>query len=66
MSKTEILDELGRLTPAERQEIRQRIAELDEENADDTAFLRAEELSAGKVRPTTQAEVFGNARSALK
>ena len=65
MSKTEILDELVRLTPVERQEIRQRLAELDDENDDAVAFLRAEELGGGKVQPKTQAEIFSKARAAL-
>ena len=66
MSKTEILNELPRLTLVEREEIRQRLAELDDENDDVTALLRAEELGRGGVKPKTQAEVFGNARAALK
>jgi hypothetical protein len=66
MSKSEILNELPRLTPAERQEIRLRLAELDEENDDSVAFLRAEELKSGQVKPKTQDEVFRNAREALK
>ena len=66
VSKTEILNELPKLSPGERQEIRARLAELDEENGDEVAFLRAEELSHGKVQPKTQAEIFGNARAALK
>jgi uncharacterized membrane protein YgcG len=44
MSKTEILNELVRLTPGERQEISQRLAELDDETHDEVAFLRSEEL----------------------
>lgn len=62
MSKTEILNELPQLTSDERQEIRQRLAELDD---DITAFLRAEELQRGDEEPKNQAEVFANARVAL-
>lgn len=65
MSKTEILNELPRLTPDERQEIRQRLAELDDDHDDAVAWQRAGELSRGDVKPKTQAEVFGNARAAL-
>ena len=65
MSKAEILDELARLTPVEREEVRARLAELDEENADLAALARADELARGTVRPKTQAEVFRNARAAL-
>ncbi len=65
MSKTEILEELPRLTPAEREEISQRLAELDEAGADQTALARAEDLAGGLVQPKTQAEVFRNARAAL-
>ncbi len=66
MSKAEILNELPRLTPDERQEIRMRLAELDEDHDDAVAWRRAGELSRGDVKPKTQAEVFGNARAALQ
>lgn len=66
MSKTEILAELQKLTPTEREEVRQRLAELDEEQADSIAHERAKEIEAGKVSPKTHAEVFRNARAALK
>lgn len=65
MSKAEILEELAKLTPAEREEIGRRLAELEEENADLTALSRALELAKGTVLPKTQAEVFRNARAAL-
>ena len=50
---------------AERDEVRRRLAELDDENADALALARAEELATGSVQPKTQAEVFRNARAAL-
>ncbi len=65
MSKAEILDELVKLTPAEREEISRRLAELDEDGADRAALARAQELASGAVQPKTQAEVFRNARAAL-
>ena len=39
MSKTEILDELPRLTPEERQEVRLRLAELDHDDWLDEGML---------------------------
>ncbi len=39
MSKTEILKELSKLTPEERQEVRLRLAELDEEDWLDAGVL---------------------------
>jgi hypothetical protein len=39
MSKTEILDELPKLTPGERQEVRLRLAELDQDNWLDEGVL---------------------------
>ena len=65
MSKAEILEELARLTPAEREEISRRLAELDEGGADRAALARSQELANGAVKPKTQAEVFRNARAAL-
>lgn len=65
MSKSEILAELPNLSVADRDEVRRRLAELDEETADDVALVRSEELAGGTVQPKSQAEVFGNARSAL-
>lgn len=65
MSKAEILAELPKLSAAERDEVRRRLAELDEDNADGVALSRAEELAQGVVQPKTQAEVFRNARAAL-
>ena len=65
MSKAEILDELARLTPVEREEISRRLAELEEDGADRVALARAQELASGSVQPKTQAEVFRNARAAL-
>lgn len=65
MSKAEILAELPKLSPEERNEVRRRLAELDEDNADAVALARAEELTRGTVQPMTQAEVFRNARAAL-
>ena len=65
MSKAEILEELARLTPVEREEISRRLAELDEDGADRVALTRAQELASGAVKPKTQAEVFRNARAAL-
>ncbi len=58
MSKAEILQELPRLTPAEREEISRRLAELDEAGADQAARARAEELAGGTVQPKSQTEVF--------
>jgi hypothetical protein len=43
MSKTEILQQLPRLTPKERQEVRLRLAELDQDD-----WLDLGELSAGQ------------------
>ena len=43
MSKTEILQELPQLTPEERQEVRQRLAELDQDDwLDEGALTSAE------------------------
>ena len=39
MSKTEILDELPKLTPGERQEVRLRLAELDQDDWLDEGVL---------------------------
>jgi hypothetical protein len=39
MSKTEILEELPKLTPGERQEVRLRLAELDQDDWLDEGFL---------------------------
>lgn len=65
MSKAEILAELPKLSAGERDEVRHRLAELDEGNADAVALSRSEELVRGSVQPKTQAEVFRNARAAL-
>jgi hypothetical protein len=65
MSKAEILAELPKLSSQDRDEVRRRLAELDEETADSSAHARAEELACGSVQPKTQAEVFRNARAAL-
>ena len=65
MSKAEILAELPNLSAGERDDVRRRLAELDEENADAVALARAEELGRGLVPPKTQADVFRNARAAL-
>ena len=65
MSKAEILAELPKLSAAEREEVRGRLAELDEENVDLVALTRSEELARGVVQPKTQAEVFRNARAAF-
>jgi hypothetical protein len=65
MSKAEILAELPKLSVAERDEVRRRLAELDEEGADAVALARAEELARGTVQPKTEEEVFRNARAAL-
>ena len=65
MSKAEILAELPKLSTAERDEVRRRLAELDDENADAVALARAKELASGAAQPRTQAEVFRNARAAL-
>ena len=65
MSKAEILAELPKLSAGERDEVRRRLAELDDENADAVARSRSEELAHGTVPPKTQAEVFRNARAAL-
>jgi acyl-CoA reductase-like NAD-dependent aldehyde dehydrogenase len=65
MSKAEILAELPRLSAGERDEVRRRLAELDDENADAVALARAEELGRGSVATKTQAEIFRNARAAL-
>ena len=66
MSKTEILNELEKLTVAERNEVRARLAELDEESADAAALSRSEELARGAVQPKQQAEVFRNAGAAIQ
>lgn len=65
MSKAEILAELPKLSAGERDDVRRRLAELDEDNADAVALSRAEELVCGSVQPKTHAEVFRNARAAL-
>ena len=65
MGKAEILAELPKLSAVERDEVRRRLAELDDENADEVALSRSEELACGAVQPKTQAEVFRNARAAL-
>ncbi|MEO5957847.1 MAG: hypothetical protein ABIR80_01915 [Opitutaceae bacterium] len=65
MSKADILAELPKLSAAERDEVRRRLAELDEENADVVALNRSEELARGAVQPKTQEEVFRKARAAL-
>ncbi len=65
MSKAEILAELPKLSAAEREEVRRRLAELDDENADGVALARADELARGSVASKSQAEVFRNARAAL-
>ncbi|MEO7413958.1 MAG: hypothetical protein ABIZ81_11445 [Opitutaceae bacterium] len=65
MSKAEILAELSKLSIAERDEIRRRLAELDDETADAMAFGRSQEFARGVVQPRTQAEVFAKARAAL-
>jgi hypothetical protein len=65
MSKAEILAELPKLSAGERDDVRRRLAELDEETADAVALSRAEELVRGSVQLKTQAEVFRNARAAL-
>jgi len=65
MSKAEILAELPKLSAIEREEVRQRLAELDEEKADAGALSRAGELAQKSVQPKTQEEVFRNARAAL-
>ena len=43
MSKTEILQELPQLTPEERQEVRQRLAELDQDDWLDAGALTGAE-----------------------
>ncbi|MCZ7637725.1 MAG: hypothetical protein M5U12_17825 [Verrucomicrobia bacterium] len=43
MSKTEILQELPQLTPGERQEIRERLAELDQDDWLDAGALTSAE-----------------------
>jgi hypothetical protein len=65
MSKAEILAELPKLSAGERDDVRRRLAELDEETADAVALSRSEELVRGTVQPKTHAEVFRNARAAL-
>lgn len=65
MSKAEILAELPKLSAGERDEVRRRLAELDDENGDAVALSRAAELARGVVQPKTQTEVFRNARAAL-
>jgi hypothetical protein len=66
MSKAEILSELEKLTTAEREEVRARLAELDDETADSMAHVRSEELARGVVQPKPHSEVFRNARGALQ
>lgn len=65
MSKAEILAELPKLSAAERDEVRRRLAELDDETADAGALVRSEELARGAVLPKSQAEVFRSARASL-
>jgi hypothetical protein len=65
MSAAEILAELSRLSASERDEVRRRLAELDDENADMMAQTHTDELATGSMQPKTQAEVFRNARAAL-
>jgi acyl-CoA reductase-like NAD-dependent aldehyde dehydrogenase len=65
MSKAEIPAELPNLSAGERDEVRRRLAELVDENADTVALVRAEELDSGSVQPKTQAEIFRNARAAV-
>lgn len=65
MSKTEILNELVKLTAVERDEVRARLAELDEETADSAALTRSNELARGVVQPKLHTDVFGNARAAI-
>ena len=65
MSTSEILAELPKLSVAERDEVRRRLAELDEESQDAVALARSDELARGAVQPKTQTEVFRNARAAL-
>lgn len=65
MRKSKILAELPKLSVAERDEVRRRLVELDEESADVAALARSEELARGTVQPKTQAEVFGNVRAAI-
>jgi hypothetical protein len=65
MSKAEILAELPKLSVGDRDEVRRRLAELDGENDDAAALVRADELARGLVQPKTQADVFRNARAAL-
>ena len=66
MSKAEILNELEKLTAAERDEVRARLAELDDETADSVAHARSGEMAHGTVQPKLHAEVFRNARAALQ
>ncbi len=65
MSKAEIISELEKLTAAERDEVRARLAELDEETADSVALARSDELARGTVQPKQHADVFRNARAAI-
>jgi len=65
MSKTEILAELEKLTAAEREEVRTRLAELDDETADSVAHARSEDIARGVVQPKQHAEIFRNARAAI-
>ena len=65
MSKAEIINALEKLTAAERDEVRARLAELDDEPADSVAHARSEELAHGAVQPKQHAEVFRNARAAI-
>ncbi len=50
MSKTEILRELSNLTPEERQEVRLRLAELDQSDWLDEGELTAGEMAAIEER----------------
>ncbi len=65
MSKAEILTELEKLTVAERDEVRARLAELDDETADSVAHSRSDELARGVVQPKQHADVFRSARAAI-
>ena len=50
MSKAEILAELPNLSAGERDDVRRRLAELDEENADAVALARAEDAVIGTLQ----------------
>lgn len=56
MSKTEILDELPKLTKTERQEIRLRLAELDSEDWIDNDSLTVHERALLDARLATYAK----------